>query len=507
MVSNKNLSAFFYAPLGQGLFRCNICGSTRKQAGGTGYSNLIAHLDGKHAGYDAQYTAAQGGNDSPLESFGFVAEESSHLFQWIQWIIMRNMPVHEVEDAFTRAMSKLRPVTVKSVQKCMEGIAIKVGQQLEKELGELFGLMFDGWSHAGIHYVALFAVYEADGKLHVPLLGLSPLADGTQTADAHVQLFKSTLDVYNKTLSMVAFMVGDNCNTNRSIATKLGVPLVGCASHRFNLAVNKFLEPHEALLSDVNSLMVELRHENNLAELSKYTELLPVKRNVTRWSSTFTMVQRYIRIRSDIKKVEAVEELIPTGAKHRKLLVLFDHLKKFDSVCKRLQRDETDMAEVRLMFDALLTEYPVMAEHLRPTAKVVHTPTFESGVVKVITGAILSPAEELALKRFEVVQAAGKKRKKDEEDYASVLLRTGGKPRNQVSGGRSGRSAAYKPLAKLVPPTSNTVERLFSQCKLVLTPQRRGMHAARFEQLAFLRVNRGMWNVSTVASVDTEQNE
>ncbi|KUF85786.1 Cellobiose dehydrogenase [Phytophthora nicotianae] len=167
MVSNKNLSAFFYAPLCQGLFRCNICGSTRKQAGGTGYSNLIAHLDGKHAGYDAQYTAAQGDNDSPLESFGFVAEELSHLFQWIQWIIMRNMPVHEVEDAFTRAMSKLRPVTVKSVQKCMEGIAIKVGQQLEKELGELFGLMFDGWSHAGIHYVALFAVYEADAFLRV----------------------------------------------------------------------------------------------------------------------------------------------------------------------------------------------------------------------------------------------------------------------------------------------------------------------------------------------------
>eukprot|EP00644_Phytophthora_capsici_P014225 jgi/Phyca11/98973/e_gw1.3.1231.1 len=108
--------------------------------------------------------------------------------------------------------------------------------------------MFDGWSHAGIHYVALFAAYEADGKLRVPLLGLSPLADGTQTADAHVQLFKSTLDVYNKTLSMVAFMVGVNCNTNRSIATKLGVPQVGCASHRFNLAVNKFLEPHEALL-------------------------------------------------------------------------------------------------------------------------------------------------------------------------------------------------------------------------------------------------------------------
>lgn len=102
------------------------------------------------------------------------------MFQWLQWILMRNMPVHEVEDALTRAMSKLRPVTVKAVQKCMEGIAIKIGQDLKKELGILFGLMFDGWSHAGVHYVALFAVYEPDGKLRVPLLGLPLLPTETR---------------------------------------------------------------------------------------------------------------------------------------------------------------------------------------------------------------------------------------------------------------------------------------------------------------------------------------
>ncbi|KAG3111248.1 hypothetical protein PI125_g9295 [Phytophthora idaei] len=129
--------------------------------------------------------------------------------------------------------------------------------------------MFDGWSHAGVHYVVLFAVYEADGKLHVPLLGLSPLADGSQTADAHVKLFENILDVYvyDKTKDMVGFLVGDNCNTNQSVANKLGVPRVGCASHRLNLAVNKFLAPHESLLSEVNTLMVELRQETTTPSL------------------------------------------------------------------------------------------------------------------------------------------------------------------------------------------------------------------------------------------------
>ncbi|KAG3078247.1 hypothetical protein PI125_g21028 [Phytophthora idaei] len=44
-------------------------------------------------------------------------------------------------------MSKLRVVTAKAVKKCMEGIAIKAGHNLEKELGTLFGIMFDAWTH------------------------------------------------------------------------------------------------------------------------------------------------------------------------------------------------------------------------------------------------------------------------------------------------------------------------------------------------------------------------
>ncbi|KAE9233905.1 hypothetical protein PF004_g9529 [Phytophthora fragariae] len=322
------------------------------------------------------------------------------------------MPVHEVEDRLARSISKLRPVIAKAVNKCMEGIAIEVGQKLGKEMGTLFALMFDGWSHAGIHYVALSAVNETDDKLRVPPLGLSPLEDDSQTADARIKLFGNILDVYHKTNDMV------------------------------------------------DNLMVELRHENNHAELKKHTELVPVKRNVTRWSSTFTMVQRYIRIRAEFEK-------------------------KFESICKRLQRADTCMGEVRTMYDALIAEYPVMSEHLKSTAKIFNTPAIETGGVKVIMGSTLSSAEAAALKRFELPQPAGKKRKEREEDYATMLLQGKEKKRKQTPS-----IAIYMPLVKMVPPTSNTVERTFSQCKLVLTPQRRAMLPANIEQLAFLRVNR-----------------
>ncbi|KAL4147385.1 hypothetical protein PRNP1_011141 [Phytophthora ramorum] len=147
--------------------------------------------------------------------------------------------------------------------------------------------------------------------------------------------------------------------------------------------------------------MVALRHENNFAELKKNTELLPVKRTVTRWASTYIMVQRCIRIRPEIKKVETVEALIPTGGKHRKFIALSEHLKKFESICKRLQREDTYMSDVRMMFVALVKAYPVMAEHLKANAKIVHTPAFESRIVHKISSCELSTAEEAALKRFE----------------------------------------------------------------------------------------------------------
>ncbi|OWZ03215.1 hypothetical protein PHMEG_00025091 [Phytophthora megakarya] len=101
--------------------------------------------------------------------------------------------------------------------------------------------------------------------------------------------------------------------------------------------------------------MVELRHENNLAELKKHAVVEQFQQN------------QYVHIRAEVKNVEAVEE-----GKHKKLLALFEQLKKkFQSIVLRSQRDDTDI-------------YPVMGEHLKQSVKIVHTPAFESGAVKII---------------------------------------------------------------------------------------------------------------------------
>ena len=53
--------------------------------------------------------------------------------------------------------------------------------------------------------------------------------------------------------------------------------------------------------------------------------------------------------------------------------------------------------------------------------------------------------------------------------------------------------------------TSNTVERLFSACKHVLTDERKCMSPIMFEALIFLKVNKEFWDLPMVAKAMKNQ--
>lgn len=57
---------------------------------------------------------------------------------------------------------------------------------------------------------------------------------------------------------------------------------------------------------------------------------------------------------------------------------------------------------------------------------------------------------------------------------------------------------------KFLLPTSNHVERLFSLCKRVYAPNRRSLTPETFEALVFLKTNKNMWSVRTVAQIFTQ---
>ena len=81
------------------------------------------------------------------------------------------------------------------------------------------------------------------GKTSTHLMAFQPLLDETNmTAENHLDLFISMLELYGKSVENVLFIVGDNASVNMSLAEKMGVPFIGCASHRLNLAVNQILK-------------------------------------------------------------------------------------------------------------------------------------------------------------------------------------------------------------------------------------------------------------------------
>ena len=92
----------------------------------------------------------------------------------------------------------------------------------------------------------------------------------------------ATLNIYNKKVDSVMAVIGDNENLNKAFSKLLKVPFIGCANHRLNLAVNKFLTQYESLLYKIQMLMVKLSSLKRSAALRKSTQLRPVLRKKTR---------------------------------------------------------------------------------------------------------------------------------------------------------------------------------------------------------------------------------
>ena len=60
--------------------------------------------------------------------------------------------------------------------------------------------------------------------------------------------------------------------------------------------------------------------------------------------------------------------------------------------------------------------------------------------------------------------------------------------------GKQAKNTNYRSMNH-VSSTSNTVERLFSRAKLVMTPQRRCMDPSTLEAILLLRYNRDLWDI------------
>jgi hypothetical protein len=241
-------------------WKCRLCSTEIKCKRGAGYTNLKTHAN-KHTDAVELINAAKAAKrEKRIETLGAtvsnllgatfsIDQKDINIHGWIEGIVMANLPFTFVENEWARKYLSLQNISRNTIKKYMEGLLYTVERKLANVLPNTFGVIIDGWTESGTHFLAIFATFvDILGRPNQYLLACSPFGDETsQKAPAVVQFIIDTVFVYEKDVACIGFLVSDNTEVNPCIARLLGVPFIGCMSHRLALAVGSYLESADAI--------------------------------------------------------------------------------------------------------------------------------------------------------------------------------------------------------------------------------------------------------------------
>ena len=211
---SSDICQYYFSPLdNDGVLReCRKCCKEKIKSGG--WTNLHSHLKscvGKD--YCDQYKAVvlsrnttqnkgqnamnTGGRGKGRAAFSFdsyvlcVSEAEQEMTEWINYLVMKNLPVSLVDCPLTQQMSKLKPVSSKLIRKLILSLVSIVREDLKLRLPDKFILIFDGWTEGADHYIGIWASYNTsvldksevdnDSTKETPvqsLLSIRPLLEG-----------------------------------------------------------------------------------------------------------------------------------------------------------------------------------------------------------------------------------------------------------------------------------------------------------------------------------------
>ncbi len=199
------------------------CGTKRKVTG-NGYTNFVSHVQSQHAEDFKAFLADNGSTSASTESTSyslFYQKKCVAVHGWIDFVVMGLQPFSVVENSVLIRQSKYESINHKTLGKYMQMLTERVERKISRLLPDKFALVFDGRSASDTHYVAMFATFPTSNEngYDKVLLAFSPFEDeNTQNAQNHYDFAIFVLSVYEKTLSNVVALIGDNCNTNKAFA-------------------------------------------------------------------------------------------------------------------------------------------------------------------------------------------------------------------------------------------------------------------------------------------------
>lgn len=490
------------------------CGRKRRVTG-TGYSNFISHVRDCHK---FEYEAACNGavsrdngnqtNEISTQEKHSEISDSSFLWKpltvnicgWMELIVDNLLPISSCENSKLLPHVKYDKVDTDTFKKYLKLLTKLVEKKIKSQLPDKFCLTFDGWSHQGTYFIALFATFscaKSSNGYKAQLLGFSPLLDETShSANEHISLISFILNLFGKNWNNVIAIIADNCAVNKAIARKVKCEFVGCSSHRFNLAIKDVVLKSMPLVERVRSIMGKLQHPIRRAKLREHTDLAPIKSCDTRWSSVSQMLNRYMKMKDHLEAsdIDEIQELILERKENQEIETLMHLMKSLDSITICLQRDNAKLSEVRVLFDTVINLVPELNDRLKSDADIVECINFETAVSKIQS----NRSEDLTEEEKDSVKCL--KRVNDSicdietfpKDLASQALASMREAQNL--------SNDYVDL-RFILPSSNICERLFSLAKLLLRDNRSSLSPDVMECLIFLLGNRELWSISDVNTV------
>jgi hypothetical protein len=547
-LSAKSVSLLFYTVSEDELKKepkhgngCNwvcFCGSSRAKTG-SGYSNLFSHVKDSHPKYELifeqvvkagwkgernsgkKFLEAISQKEEELERMGLkhrgklhkqtslqllTPEKAVNIWKWIQWIVVKLLPFSFVECAYTRENSCLGPISRKTLVKYINLTAAEVERKISNVIPDSFAIVYDAWTTRSQHFVGTFVTFDTKCILIGFTLMDMDEDDDEPSFDAFkfMQVISGQLAFYSKDWTNVVCVIGDNCSVNKKLADLVKKPMIGCHSHRFNIGVNAFLAPYEGLLSKLDAIMARLRTLKEAAKLRSKTDYSAVLRNATRWSSTYSMVKRYMIISAfiDVADVDLADVLL-SPAEQLQVSNLLEHLKDLNSVTLKLQVQGFTMSEARLALDMIIQDFPLLADYVGTDARIVKDPDFERGVIKIQRrqeGQLTTEEREAVkclLRPVHEVPPEETLQVESDDDSFSVRLQTELKKLKREC--EDSFQSAYVDTRFLY-PVSNDVERLFSQAGRAYDELRGQLEQSNLESILFLKYNQDFWDAKTVHS-------
>lgn len=434
-----------------------------------------------------------------------------------------------------------------------------------REMGGKAAIVHDGWSTSqNEHYVGLFLSFciptkgLKNGMPHIfwtpicVLLACSPMNHHTYgdddsqavidaairfNATQHIEFIEHVLDYFKVSLAVVdgvlfvVCQITDNASVMKSIADLLAFPGVGCNNHKFNLDIEDFVDDNcKNLIESVRKTMVSIKTSSILKQRMKTKrDLQPIFYNDTRWYGKYLMLDRWLELRDYALEVNA--ELDRENYKKKCRIKIngspefLNRVKKytryFESFHKihcAMQTQLITLRESRQNLKALLAvldadkteDNPLFGCNMEPTriqddASIVHSPDFETGVVKIQAGMqhTLTDAEKVAVRDLRKSDVQAEDQAVD-ADAGAVQIDPGSQSPSTVARLQEQKQMIAREAAdeyvdcSFILGSVAIVERLWSLSGHILTSERTRLLPINLESLLFLKVNRRYWDEHTV---------